>query len=69
MFARVSYTQQFAGSGKPLAEPHGPVGNIQDLRTGGHWFDPQLSQYSLGGLVIVIGTYFIPLSPHGCPLF
>ena len=42
------------------AEPHSAV--IQDLRTGGHWFDPRLGQYSFHGLMIVIATGFIPLS-------
>ena len=31
-------------------------------RTGGHWFDSWLSQYSLWGLMMVIATGFIPLS-------
>ena len=26
-------------------EPHSSVGSVKDLRTGGHWFDPQLGQY------------------------
>ena len=34
-----------------------------DLRTGGRWFDPRLGQYSFRGLIIVIATGFIPLSP------
>ena len=42
--------------------------SIADLRTGGHWFYPQLGLYSFRGLTIVIATGFIPLS-HGCPLF
>ena len=33
------------------------------LRTGGRWFDPRLGQYSFRGLMIVIATGFIPLSP------
>ena len=49
---------------KPFpAEPHGSVGRVADLRTGGCWFDPQHGQYSLQGLMIVIATRFIPLSP------
>ena len=36
-----------------------------DLSTGGHWFDPWVSQYSFRGLMIVIAivivTGFIPL--------
>ena len=43
-------------------EPHSLVGSVQDLRTGGRWLDPWLSQYSLRGLMIVIATGFIPLS-------
>ena len=34
-----------------------------DLRTGGRWFNPHLGQYSFRGLIIVIVTGFIPLSP------
>ena len=33
------------------------------LRTGSCWFDPQLSQYFFQGLMIIIVTGFIPLSP------
>ena len=44
------------------AEPHHSVGSVVDLRTGGRWFDPWLSQYSFRGLMIVIATGFIPLS-------
>ena len=33
------------------------------LRTGGRLFDPWLGQYSFLGLMIVIATGFIPLSP------
>ena len=47
--------------------PHSPVGSMQDLRTGGPWFNPRLSQYSFQGLMIVIATGFVPLSP--CRLF
>ena len=46
-----------------FAEPHSSVGSIADLRTGGRWFDPCLDQYSFRGLMIVIATGFIPLSP------
>ena len=45
------------------AEPHSLVRSIVDLRTGGGWFDYRLVQYSLRGLMIVIATWFIPLSP------
>ena len=38
------------------------VGHIQDLRTGGCWFDPWFSQYSFWGLMVVIATGIIPLS-------
>ena len=44
------------------AEPHSSVGSVADLRTGGHWFDPRLDQYSFRGLMVVIATGFIPLS-------
>ena len=43
--------------------PQGSVDSIADLRTGSRWFDPWLSQYSIRGLMIVIATGFIPLSP------
>ena len=44
------------------AKPRSSVGIVQDLRTGGHWFNPQLSGYSFRELMIVIATRFIPLS-------
>ena len=44
-------------------EPHSSVGSVEDLRTGGRWYDPRLGQYSFRGLIIVIATGFIPLSP------
>ena len=46
-----------------VAKPHSSVGSVADLRTGGRWFDPQLGQYSFQGLMIIIATGFIPLSP------
>ena len=45
------------------AEPHCSVSTIADLRTGGRWFDSQVGRYSLRGLMTVIATGFIPLSP------
>ena len=54
---------QFVTSTYFKAEPHSSVGSVADLRTGGRWFDPWLSQYSVRGLMIVISTGFIPLSP------
>ena len=45
------------------AEPHSSVGSVADLITGSRWFDPPLGQYSFPGLIIVIATGFIPLSP------
>ena len=45
------------------SEPHSSVGSVADLRTGGRWFNPRLDQYSFRGLMIVIATGFIPLSP------
>ena len=50
------------------AKLHSSVGSIVDLRTGGRWLDPQLGQYSLRGLMIVIATGFIPLSPRSIVL-
>ena len=47
----------------PRAEPHSSVGRVADLRTGDRWFDPQLGQYSFRGMMIVIATGVIPLSP------
>ena len=46
-----------------FAEPHSSAGSVADLRTGGHQFDPRLGKYSFTGLMIVIATGFIPLSP------
>ena len=46
-----------------MAEPNSSVGSVADLRRGGRWFDPWLGQYSIRGLMIVIATGFIPLSP------
>ena len=46
-----------------FAEPHSSVGSVADLRTSGRWFDPRLGQYSYLGLMIVIATGFVPLSP------
>ena len=43
--------------------PHSSVGSVAYLRTGGHWFDPRLGQYSFRELMIAIATGFIPLSP------
>ena len=45
------------------AKPHSSVGSVPLLRTGGCWFDSRLGQYSFRGLMIVIVTGFIPLSP------
>ena len=45
------------------AEPNSSVDSVADLRTGGRWFDLQLNQYSLQGLMIVIVAGFILLSP------
>ena len=44
------------------ADPHNSVGSVEDLRTGGRWFNSRLSQYSFRGLMIVIETGFIPFS-------
>ena len=45
------------------AEPRSSVGSVADLRTGGRWFDPWFGHYSFRGLMTVIATGFIPLSP------
>ena len=45
------------------AEPHSSVACVADLRTEGSRFDPRLSQYSFQGLMKVIATGFILLSP------
>ena len=45
-----------------LAKPHSSVSSVQDLRKGGCWFYPWLSQCSLRRLVLVIATGFIHLS-------
>ena len=41
----------------------GAVGSVVDLRIEGRWFDPRLGHFSFRGLMIVIATEFIPLSP------
>ena len=46
-----------------IAEHHNSVGSVADLRTAGRWFDPRLGQYFFRGLMIVVATGFIPLSP------
>ena len=46
-----------------LAEPLSSVGRVADLRTGGGWSDPRFGQYFFRGLMIVIATGFIFLSP------
>ena len=43
--------------------PNSSVAYVQDLRKGGRWFDPQNSQNSFLGLMKVIATGSIPLSP------
>ena len=43
------------------AEPHSSVGSVYAWRTGGRF--PRLGQYSFRGLMIVIVTGFISLSP------
>ena len=47
-------------TGEPF--PKSWVSNMQDLKTGGRWFDSQLGQYSFQGLMIAIATGFISLS-------
>ena len=58
----VSYNLLFHHHHK-LAKPHNSVSSIVDLKTGGRWFDPHLGLYSFGGLMLIITTGFIPLSP------
>ena len=36
-------------------EPHSSFDSAQDLRKGGRWFNPWLSQYSCQGLIIATG--------------
>ena len=45
------------------AEPHSSVGSFADLRKESRKFDPWLGEISLRGLMIVIATGFVPLSP------
>ena len=45
------------------ADPHSTVGSDAHLKTEGRWFDPRLGQNSFRGLIIVIATRFIPVSP------
>ena len=45
------------------AKSHGSVGSVANLRIGGRWLYPQFSKHSFQGLMIVIATGFIPLSP------
>ena len=44
-------------------ELHSSFGSMQVLRLGGYWLDPHLGQYSFRGLMIMIATGFVPLSP------
>ena len=46
------------------AKPHSSVGGIQDSKTGCRWFDPWLGKYYFQGLMIVIATEYIFLSPQ-----
>ena len=45
--------------------PHSSVGRVTDLRSVGRWFTPRLGKYSFRGLMIVIDTGFVPVSPLG----
>ena len=45
------------------AEPNGSVSSIEDMRTGGCWFDSWARPLLFQGLMMVIATGFIPLSP------
>ena len=46
-----------------IAEPLSSVGSVADLRIGGRWFDLRHGKYCIRGMMIVIVTRFIPLSP------
>ena len=46
-----------------LPRQYSSVGSIQDLRTGGRWFDFWLDHYFVQGLKKVIATGFTLLSP------
>ena len=49
------------------AEPHiNSVGSVADLRTGGHWFDPWLSQYSFQRLIINCDRIHLSLTAVRC---
>ena len=66
---KIRYQQQqnhgiYRHLSQPNAEPHSSVGSIADFRTGGHWFNPWLGQYSFRGLMIE--DSFLS---HDCPLF
>ena len=43
------------------------LGRLEDLKAGGQWFNPWLSQYSVRGLMIVIATR--SFLSHHWPLF
>ena len=43
--------------------PYSSVGSVQDLSSGGCWFDPRLGQFSVRVLMTVIATRLIFLSP------
>ena len=53
-YSCVKATNLFVRCFSIIAEPHGSVVSVADLRKGGGQFDPQLGQYSLRGLKIVI---------------
>ena len=38
------------------AKPHSSVGSVENLRTRGRWFNPQLGQYSGREMMIVTAT-------------
>ena len=52
---------RLSGTFLTYAQPNSSVRGVADLR--GCCFDPQLGQYSVRELMIVIATGFIPLSP------
>ena len=56
----IFYSNHILKSSQP--ESHSSVCSVQDLRTGGRWFDPWLGHYFFRRLMIVIATGFIPLS-------
>ena len=60
---KVYIDSSFDKSLKALGRAHSSVGWIEDLRTGGRWFDPRLGRYSFRAQMIVIASLFLSLEP------